>query len=455
MPTSFLNFITTKSLFKKKDKVLLAVSGGIDSMVMVALFHHAGFNFGIAHCNFQLRGADAEEDEALVAARAQELGVPFHKIRFDTENAAKFYKSSIQLVARDLRYQWLEDIRATHAYHAIATAHHLNDSLETVLYNLSKGCGIRGLHGIPAKNGYIIRPLLGMTRTTIEEYAKKHTISFREDATNKTIKYNRNLIRHTVIPQLEKINPALLNTFARTLQQLQDSEVLFQEAIEQYKQKAVIFKAPYIHIDLSTIEIHPAKTTILFELVSPFGFNTTHIEQLLAEQTQVGAICASEKYELLKAGKEWIIRLKKSKKENFELVKKNTRKVLSKNAVFSFELSNTFPPAFPPSKKIAYLDAQLLSYPLTIRRWQAGDRFQPIGMRGKHKKVQDLLSDLKLHRFEKEEVLVLESQGKIAWVIGYRLDERFKLTANTQQFLEITYSKKNHDDFTNHHDFKI
>ena len=423
MLSSFKAFIKNKLLFQSTDKVLLAVSGGIDSMVMVDLFEKAAFQFGIAHCNFQLRGDASDKDEQLVREVAHQLDVPFFNIKFDTTSAAEHYQSSIQMVARELRYQWLEDIRATNDFQYIATAHHLNDSLETVLYNFSKGCGIRGLHGIPVQQGAIIRPLLFATRIDILHYTRQERIGFREDVSNASTKYSRNKLRHEVIPKLEVINPSLIDTFKRTLEQLQEAEILFDEIIDTYKKDLVEERNGLTYINTTPILSHSAKATIFYEILSPYGFNATHIRQLLSDQTRIGAIVSSEQYELLKDRNYFVLRLKNTLQENIKLVKINTTKVIIKNQEISFQYDLPVPTNLHTPPTQVYINSQKIMFPLTIRKWKAGDRFQPLGMQGKTKKLQDYFSDLKLNRFEKEEVLILESKGKIVWVIGHRMDE--------------------------------
>lgn len=437
MIESFKAFVKQKSLCKPTDKVLLAVSGGIDSMVMVEAFKKANFQFGIAHCNFQLRAEASDKDEALVQAIAQQHEVSFYRIKFDTKNAADHYQSSIQMVARELRYQWLEEIRSTHGFQYIATAHHLNDSLETVLYNFSKGCGIRGLHGIPVQQEVIIRPMLFATKSDIVAFAQQEAIAFREDASNASTKYSRNKIRHEVIPKLQLINPSLLDTFKRTLEQLQDTEILFKETIHKYQKEVVEHQNGLIYIRLEPLLTHPAKATILFEILAPYGFNASHIQQLLSNKTQVGAIFSSELYELLKDREILLIRLKKSKQENIKLVKNKIKKVLlnSQELVFQYQVVVPTNLHSPPNE--ALVDYNKLHFPLVIRHWKEGDRFQPIGMQGKTKKLQDFFSDLKLNRFEKEAVWIIESKGEIVWIIGYRLDERFKVDDNTKEVVHI------------------
>ena len=242
MLEDFQRFIQQEQLFLSEEKILLAVSGGMDSMVMAHLFREAGFRFGIAHCNFQLRGEASDADAALVKSVAAQWQIPFHTICFDTEIEAANQKKSTQLFARELRYTWFERILQEFDYQYIATAHHLNDSLETVLYNLAKGGGIRALHGIPIRQGNIIRPLSFASRKLIEEYARAHQIPYREDASNQSDKYSRNLLRHQVVPVLKTINPSLEGTFENSLSAIREAEYLFDWAIAAFREKLLTSK---------------------------------------------------------------------------------------------------------------------------------------------------------------------------------------------------------------------
>ena len=436
MTSRLLSFIKKEQLFSSKEPILLAVSGGVDSMAMAYLFKLAGLDFGIAHCNFQLRDAASIGDEALVRKIAQQWNIPFYTIRFDTVVEAKKEKTSIQIIARTLRYDWLENIRVTHNFAYIATAHHLNDSLETVLYNLAKGCGIRGLHGIPLKQGKIIRPLLFASRKEIVDFVEENDIPYREDASNASIKYKRNLIRHQIIPPLETINPALTTTFSKTMQHIKDAEYLFEESMERYKKQLVQENSEQITIQIAPLLNHPAKHTILYELLSPYGFNGDQVEQIFNSLT-VGATFHSATHDLLVDRVLFIIKLKKEKKENFITVNKNNKKVIINNQQFTFTIFDKAAIALRQPSHIALLDYDTIQFPLTIRHWQQGDRFQPLGMKGKSKKLQDYFSDKKLSKFDKAAVLLLESEGQICWVVGHRLDERFKITTETKKILRV------------------
>ena len=437
MVQQFLKFIQQEELFTEHDKILLAVSGGMDSMAMVQLFRMADIDFGIAHCNFNLRGEESDGDEKLVESIAKQWTIPYYKISFDTTNLAAQEKTSIQIMARALRYEWLEKTRQAHGFAYIATAHHLKDSLETVLYNLAKGCGIRGLHGIPIKQDTIIRPILFATKKEVESFVQVHSVSYRDDASNQSIKYKRNLIRHTVLPQLALINPSLEKTFAKTIQHIRDTELLFEEMIQQYAKRLVVATNNQVRIQKAPLEQHPANKTILYELIAPYGFNGDHAAQIVDSSHQVGNVFFSPSHQLLIDRDTIIIQAINTNKENYVTVKNYYDKVKINKQVLTFSLHAKKEVDLKQPATIAFLDARMLQFPLRLRYWQSGDRFQPLGMKGKSKKLQDFFSDLKLTRFEKEQVLLLESEGEICWVVGYRIDERFKITDATEQVIMV------------------
>jgi len=437
MVQQFLQFIQQAQLFTKQDKILLAVSGGMDSMAMAHLFRLAALDFGIAHCNFNLRGEASDGDERLVKSMAKKWDIPFFSVHFDTSKQAAQQKTSIQIVARTLRYDWLESVRKENEYTYIATAHHLKDSLETVLYNLAKGCGIRGLHGIPIKQDKIIRPLLFATKEEVNLFVKKQSVPYRDDASNQSIKYKRNLIRHKVLPQLEIINPSLEKTFSKTVQHIKDTELLFEEIIQQYIKRCVVVKDDQVQIQKAPLEKHPANRTILYEILTPYSFNGDHAAQILSSLSNVGSVFYSTSHQLLIDRDLLIVQATSIIKENYVTVKKNTKKVNFNSQLIFFSQHSKTDITIEKKSTKAFLDAAKIKFPIRLRYWQAGDRFQPLGMKGKSKKLQDFFSDLKLTRFEKERVLLLESEGKICWVAGHRIDDRFKITEATEAVLVV------------------
>jgi len=442
MEKAFIQFIKDEELFSSSDPILLAISGGVDSMVLLDLFRKFKFRFGVAHCNFQLRGEDSDQDARFVKDRCAQLGIPFYFRKFDTIQASENRKKSIEMTARELRYEWFAELLDTLDYKYLATAHHLNDSLETLIYNLVKGTGIRGLHGIPVKNGTIIRPLSFASRAQIEEYASGFGITFREDATNNDISPRRNLIRHKVIPHLREINPSLERTFLRTLKNIRETEILFDHAVDQQRKKLLLREGEQVKIAINLLQKQPAKATLLYELICDQGFNADHVDQIFNSINTVGARFYSGTHLILVERKYLLIQPKTSSQKFYrEFMRFPNQIKINENRILFIEELPYVPANKDQGKNVALIDAGKLDFPLIIRTWKEGDRFQPIGMEGKHKKIKAFLRDEKVNLLEKEKVLVLESAGRIVWVIGHRQDERFKLDEQSGQTLRIHWEK--------------
>ncbi len=428
-------------LIQPTHRILLAVSGGLDSITLVHLCSQSKIDFGIAHCNFKLRGKDADEDAAFVQKLAQQYSVPFHTIDFKTAEIANTRKSSIQITARNLRYEWFEKIRLEYQYNLIATAHHANDSIETFLINFSRGTGLKGLLGIPKQNKYIIRPLLFALRQDLEKYVLKNGLSYREDSSNLEDKYIRNKVRLHLIPLLKELNPSFEKNALQTIQHLQENKAFIQEEFVKIKKELFFIQNDIIKIDSNKLSTLKSKKLILFELLSPLGFNGQQCEQIINQPHQAGKTFFSTTHRLLIDRIHYLISpIKKYPKKNYVLSKHLRHLELSKFSLKVELLQNDL--KYQPSKKIAYLDLGKLSFPLTLRRWQAGDFFHPIGMDGKKKKLKKYFSDLKLSLLEKESIWVLTSNKKICWVVGYRIDERFKITPNTKDTYKLTIIPK-------------
>ncbi len=443
MLSNFLKYIASQNLLTAGEKTLVATSGGVDSVMLCHFFQEAGLPFAVAHCNFQLRGEASDADEVFVKKLAEDHCIEFHAVRFDTQNFAAQNKLSIQQAARDLRYKWLEEIRQQAGCQHIATAHHLDDSIETVFYNFAKGCGLRGLHGIPPKNGHIVRPLLFATKKEILDLAQAKEIEYREDASNLTDKYNRNLLRHHVVPVFEKINPAFQKTASENIERLREAEQLFDFALQKIMEDVVEKSSNEWRIDLQKLRSYPAPATVLFEILKPYGFNSHQVKNILqSTDNQSGSIFYAD-LQLLVDRFFLILSLG----ENFGGVVELT--AISDSAIELPDGANlrftTY--AKPPTNLAtepdsAWLDADALRFPLRLRHWQPGDVFCPLGMGGKRQKLQDFFSNNKLSRFEKDQVWLLESGGDIAWILGLRLDERFKVTGTTKNTLRLDYVSK-------------
>jgi len=440
MLEAFQQFIFEKKLVTAGEKVLVAASAGVDSTVLCYLFWQAGLPFEISHCNFQLRGGASDEDEMFLKNLAGQFGVPFHSVRFDTLDFAEKNKISVQMAARQLRYEWLEKMRQLTDCQYIATAHHLDDSIETVLFNFTKGCGIRGLHGILPKQGHLVRPLLFVTKQQVLDFAEQEKIKFREDASNLTLKYDRNKIRHEVVPVLQQINPAFQKSAGETIERLREVEALYDFAIQKIREDAMEKVGENWHVHLSKLRSYPTPSTVLFELLSPFGFNNHQVAKILQSiENQPGKMFHSPSYRLL-VDRFLLILSREEKVGGGEIIHSISSSPLQlPGGRFFLKEAGGPPTVFEKNNHIAWLDLDRLSFPLTLRHWQPGDAFQPLGMGGRHQKLQDFFSDRKLSRFEKEAVWLLESGGEIVWVVGMRLDERFKVSPRTKRCLVATY----------------
>ncbi len=436
-------FINEHSLFQPKTPVLLGVSGGIDSTTMCYLFRECGFNFGIAHINFQLRGYESDEDEKFVTELAQQFRVAFFTERFDTALFAKENKISIQMAARTLRYGWLEQIRRTNSYHFVATAHHQDDRIETVLLNMFRGSGIRGLHGMKPKQDKIIRPMLCFSRDEIESFAGLNHIPFRQDRSNFETEYYRNKIRHEIIPSIEKHYPSFKNTFSENIEKWKDAEWLYDQMVSQVKKKVMEKKGEETFISISRLKLFPVIQNVLFEILKEFDFNTDQSRQVAASLNSIsGKIFYSSTHRLIKDRKHLIILLKDNEFSSEILIFESDQQVsiLSLHMVLKSIEKNNF--IIPKENAVHCLDQNLLEFPLLLRRWKKGDYFYPFGMKKKKKKISDYLIDKKIPLHQKDKIFVIESGGKIVAVAGERIDERFKITDSTEKIFIIKTTVK-------------
>lgn len=431
--------IDTHLSFLKDKKLLIACSGGVDSVVLTQLFHDLQLDIALAHCNFSLRGKDSDGDEAFVIDLAAKLDIKLHTQTFDTKKYAKQYKLSTQMAARDLRYQWFDELLKEQGYDYLLTGHHADDDIETFLINLSRGTGLRGLTGIPEVNDMIVRPLLGFGRSEIMKYAIKQALYWREDSSNASTDYLRNKLRINVLPDYKEAAPGLLQSFQKTKEHLQDSQNLIEDYMALVYNLAVTEVSEGYHIDIEKLITLPNTSALLFELLFPFGFTDLQaIEDLLTAQS--GKQVFSKTHRLLKDRKVLFLTEKTTKKtkknETIEIfLSKNEKKITNPFLldIKSIEkIGNSTPTTI-------YVDADKLEYPLLVRKWREGDVFQPFGMEGK-KKLSKFFKDEKLSLVAKEKVWVLCSANKIVWVIGYRQDDRFKVDINTKEIFKIIAS---------------
>lgn len=431
----FQNHIDTYLPFLKGKKLLLATSGGIDSMVLVNLCHQSKLDFAVAHCNFQLRGAESNEDENFVKSQIEKFQIPLFIQKFDTKAFAEQNKLSIQVVARNLRYEWFYTLLANHNFDYILTAHHLDDSLETFLINFTRGSGLDGLTGIPQQNDRIVRPLLIFSRNEIEAFAKENNINWREDSSNASDKYWRNKLRHDVIPILKELNPSLLLSFENTISHLKQTQSLAEDASKSLYQKVVAEEENHTVIDLQKLLKYRNYKAYLFDWLQPFGFaDWTSVYDLI--QAQSGKQVLSNTHILLK-NRDSLLLFPKQNKTGEEVfwVQKNQAEVkiplkidICKASDISLQTTNTI-----------FVDEDKLQFPLTIRRWQEGDFFHPLGMTGS-KKLSKYFKDEKFSLLDKANIWLLCSDDQIVWIVGKRQDERFKVSANTTNILKINYT---------------
>lgn len=426
----------------KGDKVLLAVSGGIDSVVLTHLLNQLDLKLGIAHCNFQLRGNDADSDEAFVKLLAERLELPYFSIQFDTKAYAKLHKLSIEMAARELRYEWLEQMRKQEGYHFIAIGHHKNDNTETLLLNLSKGTGMKGLHGILPKQGHVVRPLLCLTRDEIHEYAKGQKLQWREDASNAEDIYQRNLIRNQVIPILEEINPNVVNSLADSIERFSEAEELYKLGLERVLKKLVEQRKSGAYIPKKKLKLVPAPKTVLFEYLKEFGFNNNQVDDIYAviDSTETKQFL-TDTHRLIKDRDFLILTELATDTTGIAFIESPNKPVSNGAFQLKFHAGQQNKSPYTDKADVVHIDESKLEYPLILRPWKAGDYFYPLGMQ-KKKKVSRFLMDQKLNQLEKEQTLVLESRQKIVWVVGLRLDDRFRVTDQTKAVTQIKCNKK-------------
>ena len=430
--------ILKNDLFNKTDKLLIAFSGGVDSVVLCDLLTKAGYHFDLAHCNFQLRGTEANDDTSFCETYAKLIHTKCHTIYFDTKNYAIEHKLSIQMAARELRYKWFKELISEHGYTYLLTAHHANDNAETLFVNLTRGTGIKGLQGIPEKQNNTIRPLLFATKEMIKNYVKKHNIQFREDSSNQEVKYKRNFIRHQIIPELKKLNPILEETLNTSIHYFKQSSQIVTQFCKSKFKDICEENNERLKINIALLLLEPQKETLLFEWLHSKGFKANQIEQLtivLNDKNNVGKFFESSTHQL-------------AVDRTYLIVKKKTNETITTEFKINSISDTTHLPiklvfeeikqaSFSNDKNELYFSVTDDFFPLTLRKWKIGDKFQPFGMNG-FKKISDYFKDQKLSKFDKEAVWILESNQQIVCIVGFRMDNRFKVTKESIQILKLT-----------------
>nr|WP_317169098.1 tRNA lysidine(34) synthetase TilS [Flavivirga algicola] len=420
--------------FLNESRLLIAISGGIDSVVLTYLCHQFNLDIALAHCNFNLRGNESDTDEDFVLQLAENLDLEIFIESFDTQRYSETNKLSTQMAARELRYNWFEDLAEQLKFDYILTAHHADDNLETFLINLSRGTGLDGLKGIPEINNNIVRPLLPFSRDAIEIYAKEHRLKWRDDSSNASTKYLRNKLRHDVIPVLKEINPQLLQNFQNTLKNLNDTSDIVEERVESVLNSAIeTIDKHQVVFKISEFKKLNNPKAYLFEIFKAYGFTEWHdILNLLDAQS--GKQVLSATHRLIKDREHLLLSRIDSKTERKVItVFEADRQTEMDLGLLFFDETDAI---LEKNNNTIYVDKALLTYPLTIRKWEDGDLFYPLGMTGK-KKLSKYFKDEKLSLLDKEQVRLLCSGEDIVWIIGKRADNRFKINEQTEEILKI------------------
>jgi tRNA(Ile)-lysidine synthase len=438
MLQKFKKFISDNNLIKPGDRILLAVSGGIDSMVMTHLFQQLENEVGIAHCNFSLRSLESDKDEEMVCKYAEDHNIAFYSKRFETKDYATKKGLSVQMAARELRYIWFEEIRKKNMYDSIAVAHNLNDSIETLIINLIRGTGIAGLVGIKPAVNRIIRPILFAKRQEIKAYCSDHGITFREDISNADTKYLRNKVRHLIIPVLKEINPLVESTLNETADRFIAINEIVSEYISGIRKSVSQQRDEFITFKISLLKQYIHNRVIIYELFKPFSINDVPLNDLInIIEGKTGGQIFTGTHTIIKNRKEIIVSGKKTIDE-VPMVIENVQAFDGIPEIVSVRpvtITDMF--EIPSGPQSACIDSDKISFPLIIRKWEEGDYFYPLGMKHK-KKLSDYFIDNKYSIFDKKKARILESDRKIVWIIGDRIDNRFRITNSSKNALIIT-----------------
>lgn len=434
------DFIKTERLAASGDRILLTVSGGSDSMMMADLFSQTPFRFGIAHCNFQLRGEDSFRDEAFVRSYCERTSVPWHGIRFDTTSYAAERHLSIQQAARELRYHWFEALRVQQGYDRIATAHHLSDHIETLLLNFCKGSGIHGLHGIPVRNGKIIRPMLFVSKKEVWQYVAQRKIAYVEDISNQSVKYKRNFLRHRVIPLLDEAFPGIESRLGASIDRFREAEQLYEQAVAGYRKDLITWKGNEAWIPVAKLKKVRPLATVAYELFSQWDFSREQCTQIISIlDSPSGKTITSATHRLIRDRLWLIIASSAAPEQTHRVIDMKDPVITLPEGTLRLKPREVPGYRFSADPLVAALDASELEAPLILRRWQQGDYFYPLGMR-KKQKLSRLFINEKVPLHKKEQLWVLVSGQRIAWVLGMRIDDRFKVTSSTRSIMEFTFS---------------
>lgn len=436
MQKAFQQYIAAHQLFTPDALILVGVSGGTDSVVLLNLLARAGYHFAVAHCNFHLRGTESDADAEMVRELAKTYGCTFHTTDFDTLAVASEQGISIEMAARDLRYDWFESLRKTHGYDCIAVAHHRDDSLETFFLNLARGTGLRGLTGIQPRNGFVVRPLLFASRQEITAYREKEKLSYREDSSNTNTDFQRNRVRHQLMPLMETLNPSFRKTLKREMELLSEVSTIFDRDIEAARQQVVKTSNDTVYLRMDALRtLHPLRT-YLYEFLRPFHFKSEVIPDVIhAMDGESGLQFFSSTHRMVRDRNAFIIHKLETEipQQNHYIEAEDTHL----QTPFSLKISRVnYTSAFtiPRTSRIACIDADKISFPLMLRRWKKGEYFKPLGMQGM-KKLSDFFIDQKMSLPDKEQTWILDNGGEVVWICGKRIDDRYKIGPSTKTIL--------------------
>lgn len=431
--------------FKEKNlvgaKFLLAVSGGVDSVVLCELCKQAGLKFSIAHCNFGLRGEESERDEKFVRSLSKKYGVEVFVKKFDTQNYAEEKKLSIQEAARELRYDWFVQLKKEKGFSFTLLAHHAEDNIETLLMNFFRGTGLQGLTGMPEENRdekFFLRPLLNVRRTAIVEFANQNKLQWVEDSSNASSKYTRNFFRNELLPQIRKVYPQVEENLLNTIDRFIKINALYQTSVEELKKKVCEVNGSEVRIPVLKLMKY-RHTSLIYEIIKDFGFGEKQVEEIIKlSEADSGRFMENENFQIIKH-RNWFIIAPKSNTGDTIVIEEGMDKLSFSGG--RLEVKQILKEKFSLQKKdnIAQLDAKSIEFPLLLRKWKQGDYFYPLGMR-KKKKLARFFIDQKLAKNQKENVWVLESNKKIIWIAGMRIDDRFKITDSTKEILQISWT---------------
>ncbi len=426
-----------------QDRLLLAVSGGVDSVVLTHLCKAAGLSFSIAHCNFQLRGIESDSDQSFVEAMAKKMGVNYYAKCFDTAKISTQQKTAVEETARNLRYQWFEELRVQEGFDFIVTAHHSDDNIETVLMNFFRGTGIKGMHGILPKKNKIIRPLLFADKASLLNYARVNQLEFVVDHTNAQNEFTRNYFRNELIPSIQSVFPAVVQNLLNNIEKFKEVEILYEQSIQNHINQLVEKKGSELHIPILKLQKTVPLQTVLYELIKPYGFSAHQVPEVIPLLTsESGKFVQSDSHRVFSNRKWLIIAPLKTEKAQHILIDDSNQSIGFE--LGQLKLEHTTPQPLDKTSTIVHLDAAAIQFPLLLRPWKKGDYFYPLGLSkdgsqkiGK-KKISRFLIDQKLSITQKEKVWVLESNKKICWVVGFRIDDRVKITNQTKAVLKCT-----------------